>query len=302
MSLRSVTPVFVLFGVLAASGAPGAGLTSASFPDTLPQPVTASLEQILAQPTTAWRSAGVEIYKWDLFSDVLIFDTARFAVQDRLFTRLAYYLEKRGFRGKLLGNARLAGRHGWNAHDYGAEGLAAFYSVAAETSFVLNPEELAMRHLAADQGVIVPSHGRFLPGHGAVLAICRSSSSIERRLLLTHESFHGIFFSSQAYRDFCVRLWDSLPEEEKSFYESFLDSLGYDSSDPTLVVNEFQAYLMQQPLRFAAAYFERFIRLQQDNGSAPGIQPRQLVEEARSLDEFLRSRFGFGAGGPLLAP
>jgi hypothetical protein len=302
MSLRSVTPAFVLFGMLAASTASAADVPAPLFPDTLPQPVTASLEQILARPTTAWRSAGVEIYRWDLFSDVLVFDTARFAVQDRLFTRLAYFLEKRGFRGKLLGNARLAGRHGWNAHDYGAEGLAAFYSTAAETSFVLNPEELAMRRLAANQGIIVPSHGRFLPGRGAVLAVCRSSSPIERRLLLTHESFHGIFFSSEAYRDFCVRLWDSLPEGEKGFYESFLDSLGYDSSDPTLVVNEFQAYLMQQPLRFAAAYFERFIRLRQENGSAPDIQPGQLVEDARSLDEFLRSRFGFGAGGPLLEP
>jgi len=286
--------------IFSASTAFGAGPTVAPFPSVLPPPITASLEQALDAPVSTWRSAAVELYRWDLFPDVVIFDTASFPVQDRMFTRLAYFLEKRGFRGKLLGNARLAGRHGWNAHDYGAEGLAAFFSAAAEISFPLNPEELAARQLAEDQGIISSSRGRFLPGHGAVLSICRSSSAVERRLLLAHESFHGIFFSSEAYRDFCMRLWDSLPEAEKAFYESFLDSLGYDSADPTLVVNEFQAYLMQQPLAYAASYFERFIRLQAENGSASAVQPEQLVENARSLDEFLRPRFGFGAGGPLL--
>jgi hypothetical protein len=291
--------LLVLF--VSATAAFGADPAPASFPRVLPSPVQASLEQVLDASTSAWRSPALEVYRWNLFPDVVIFDTERFAVQDRMFTRLAYYLEKRGFRGKLLGNTRLAGRHGWNAHDYGAEGLAAFFSAAAEASFPLNPEELAVRQLAADQGILSPARGRFNPGRGAVLAICRSSSAVERRLLLAHESFHGIFFASEAYRDFCEELWDSLPMAEKDFYESFLDSLGYDSADPTLVVNEFQAYLMQQPLEYAASYFERFIRLQVDSGSAPPVQPLQLVENARALDEFLRPRFGFGAGGPLLA-
>jgi len=287
--------------LLSASTAFPAGTALASFPSKLASPIPASLEQVLDAPASAWRSSAVEVYRWDLFPDVVILDTARFAVQDRMFTRLAYFLEKRGFRGKLLGNARLAGRHGWNAHDYGAEGLAAFFSAAAETSFPLNPEELAVRQLAADQGIISLSRGRFNPGRGAVLAICRSSSALERRLLLAHESFHGIFFFSEAYRGFCMALWDSLTMEEKAFFESFLDSLGYDSADPTLVVNEFQAYLMQQPLEYAASYFDRFIRLRADSGTASVVQPLQLVENARSLDEFLRPRFGFGAGGLLLA-
>jgi hypothetical protein len=272
-----------------------------AFPAVLPPPIPASLARILDAPLSAWRSSAVEVYRWDLFPDVVILDTASFAVQDRMLTRLAYFLEKKGSRGKLLGNAGLAGRHGWNAHDYGAEGLSAFYSTAAETSFALNPEELVVRELAVRLGIISASRGRFIPGRGAVLAISRSSSSIERRLLLAHESFHGIFFSSEAYRDFCRGLWDSLAAGERAFYESFLDSLGYDAADPTLVVNEFQAYLMQQPLEYAASYFERFIRLQAERGSAPDVQPFQLVENARSLDYFLLSRFGFGAGGPLLA-
>ncbi len=266
----------------------------------LPSPIRASLEQILDAQPGAWRDAALEVYRWDLFPDILIVDTAAFAVQDRLFTRLAYFLEKRGWRGRLLGNDRLAGRHGWNAHDYGPEGLAVFFSAAAASGFPLNPEELAIRRLALAQGIISSARGRFVPGKGGVLSISRSSSAIERRLLLTHESFHGIFFSSAAYREFCQQLWDSLPKAEKTFYTAFLDSLGYDTADPTLVVNEFQAYLMQQPLKYAASYFERFTQLWAENGSL-GVAPSQLVENARALDEFLQQHFGFGAGGPLLA-
>jgi hypothetical protein len=269
--------------------------------DTLPSPVPASLGQILDAHPAAWRTPTIEVYRWDLFPDILILDTAGFAVQDRMFTRLAYYLEKRGWRGKLLGNARLAGRHGWNAHDYGPEGLAAFFSAAAESDFPLNPEERALRELALAQRIISSARGRYVPGLGGVLSISRSSSAIERRLLLTHESFHGIFFSVASYRDFCQRLWDSLPGAERSFYSGFLDSLGYDTADPTLVVNEFQAYLMQQPLTYAASYFGRFMQRQADTGAGPVVEASQLVENAAVLDEYLRSRFGFGAGGPLLA-
>ena len=121
----------------------------AATPDILPSPITASLEQILDTGPAAWRTATIEVYRWDLFPDILIMDTVGFAVQDRMFTRLAYFLEKQGWRGKLLGNARLAGRHGWNAHDYGPEGLAAFFSAVKESNFPLNPEEQALRQLAA---------------------------------------------------------------------------------------------------------------------------------------------------------
>jgi hypothetical protein len=110
-----------------------------------------------------------------------------------------------------------------------------------------------------------------------------------------------VFFSSAEYQEFCQALWDSLSPELKSFYETFLDSLGYDISAPTLVVNEFQAYLMQQPLSYAETYFRRFLTLQAREGSAAPVSPWQLLKNAESLDAFLRARFGFGAGGPLLA-
>ena len=248
-----------------------------------------------------WRFPWAETYRWDLFPDIVVIDTASFSVQDRLFTRLAYFLEKRRYRGQLLGNEWLAGRHGWNAHDYGAAGLADFFTAAQSSSFPLNPEEIVLRDLALQEGIIMAVRGAYGPGRGGVLSISRSSSRVERELLLTHESFHGILFASASYREFCQELWDSLSPELRTFYGRFLDSLGYDISAPTLVVNEFQAYLMQQPLSYAESYFERFLRLQEESGSVVPVQPWQLLKNAQYLDRFCRDHFGFGAGGQLLA-
>jgi len=264
-------------------------------------PLRASLDQILATAPSQWRSPSQETFRWETFPDVIILDTIDFAVQDRTFTRIAYFLEKRGFRGRLLRTSQLAGRHGWNAHDYGPDGLASFFNAAEDVQFPLNAEEVALRTLAMQQGILSRDGGRFQPGRGGILSLSRSSSSIERRYLLTHESFHGIFFSSEEYRDFCFRLWDSLAPEEREFYRSFLDSLGYDSADEFLAVNEFQAYLMQQPLEYAPAYFERFTKLLSRNGARASIDPARLLAHARSLDAFLQNRFAVSAGGTLLA-
>ncbi len=278
-------------GLFAAPGVAGDPL--AALPVTTP--ISASLGGILA-PTTVWRSPGFEVYRWDRFPDIVVIDTVGFAEQDRLFTRLAYFAEKRGYRGRLLTNATLAGRHGWNAHDYGGPALASFYSAVEASGFALNPEEIDLRRLALSQGIIVEHGDGYASGRGGVLGITRGSSTIERRLLLTHESFHGIFFSSDEYRDFCFRLWDSLPRKERSFYTTFLDSLGYDGDDEYLAVNEFQAYLMQQPLDMAASYFQRFIDRFAEEGAPVSVTAKSLVATARKLDDFLGAAFDLHAG------
>jgi hypothetical protein len=253
-------------------------------------PIAADLATVVKTPVSAWRSPQMEVYRWDRFPDILVIDSASFRVQDRMFTRLAYFLEKRGFRGKLMTNAQLTGRHGWNAHDYGPEGLASFYNAASEQGFPLNPEEKALESLALHADILRADAASVLPGQGGVIAISRSSSAIERKYLLTHESFHGIFFSSTVYRDFVFTLWRSLPENERVFYKAFLASLGYDSDDEFLAVNEFQAYLMQQPLEYAVSFFQRVRN---------GIDANRLAATAKELDTFLQSTFGLRAGETL---
>ncbi|MDR2370060.1 MAG: hypothetical protein LBD71_01155, partial [Treponema sp.] len=83
-----------------------------------PGPVSADPAVILAYPQEAWRDARYEIFRWEAFPSILVFDTADYGVQDRLLKRLAFFVEKAGFRGRLAPDSEIAGLHGWNAHDY----------------------------------------------------------------------------------------------------------------------------------------------------------------------------------------
>jgi hypothetical protein len=255
-------------------------------------PATASLQAILTAPSAAQDAAGFDLYRWDRFPSILVIDTPDLGFQDRMFSRLAFFLEKRGFRGRLLDNKTLENLHGWNAHDYGPEGLASFFNAAELTGLTLNAEEITLRDLTLGQGILALVRDRYAPGAGGILSISRSSSAIERRLLLAHESFHGIFFASPEYREFCFQLWDSLSTRTRAFFRRFLDELGYDADYRYLCVNEFQAYLMQQPIRYAPEYFQRVTR----RFGGASVPVGGMLEAARRLDAFLESRFGIRAG------
>ena len=263
-------------------------------------PAIVSLRTVLESPPASWEDPSYGLFRWDQFPSILVMDTVDFAFQDRMFSRLAFFLEKRGFRGRLLSDAELAGRHGWNAHDYGAQELADFFGAASLTRFPLDSQELLLRDIALQQGILVMKRDRFAAGVGGIISVSRGSSAIERRLLLTHESFHGIFFASRAYRDYCFRLWDSVTPAERGFVTSFLDDLGYDGESRYLAVNEFQAYLMQQPAAFAPAYFERVLARFGSRAASDRVLLAGLLSAARALDSYLQSHFGIRAGGTLL--
>jgi hypothetical protein len=277
--------------------------------DRVPSPTISSLAAIEDATGEIPDSSAFAVYRWDRFPSVIVLDMADFAEQDRMFSRLAFYLEKRGYRGRLLTDAQLAGKHGWNAHDYGSEELAAFFDAAEAARFPLDPEELLLRGIALREGVIErrdDSGGgsALVPGSGAVLSISRSSSRYERMLLLAHESYHGIFFCQAEYRALCERLWEAAPSAERLFMTRLLAGLGYDPASHILVVNEYQAYLLQQPRSLAPAYFGRVGKLLAGQAGVPTaaeVLPELLRDEA-ALEDFLKARYAIEAGGAVLGP
>ena len=64
-----------------------------------------------------------------------------------------------------------------------------------------------------------------------------------------------IFFTSEKYRENCTALWESLSGTEKEFWKGFFAWMSYDTTNSYLVINELQAYLLQQPADEAEAYF-----------------------------------------------
>ena len=217
-------------------------------------PLPADLGVILLYDRARWRSQAYELFSWSRFPEVLVFDTADYSVQSRFFKRLAFFVEKRGFRGRLVTNQEVADLHGYNAHDYRAEDLARFFQEVAEAQFPLNPEEEQLQAILLANGILRIEGGRYAPGEGSVLSISRSSGPLLRRHLLTHEAFHGVFFSSPAYRERCFELWDALGEQERAFWLLFFRWMRYDTGDSYLSANELQAYLFQQERRGVGSY------------------------------------------------
>ncbi len=99
------------------------------------------------------------------------------------------------------------------------------------------------------------SGDRMRPGEGGILSISRSSSERLRWLFMTHECYHGVFFSSDEFILAVTQIWKNLAEEERNFWRIFLDMYGYNVNDEYLLINEFQAYLMQQDTSQADSYF-----------------------------------------------
>jgi hypothetical protein len=268
-----------------------------SVPDEAPIPTDPGL--VLDWRRSAWRDPDAEVFAWSRMPGVLIFDTATYEVQERFFRRLAFFVEKPETAGTIPSLEDVEGRRSWNAHDYRAEDLARFFSLAAGGT--LTPEESRLRDVLLASGIIRADGDGYAPGAGAVLSISRESSATLRELLMTHEAFHGVFFALPAYRDACRAAWEALGDDERAVWLGFLDLKGYNTADPYLVVNEFQAYLFQQERVEVPAF--QAVTLQRVRAAFPALGPavRRVGEE--HPDSFLASfdaldRALASAGGP----
>lgn len=273
-------------------------------------PIPADLRTVFEEyPRAAWRRDDFEVFAWAAYPRILVFDTADYTVQSRLFKRLAFYVEKRGFRGRLLSNAELAGRHGWNAHNYDPEGLAAFFTAAERDGVELNPEELLLRDILCANDVIRPGAEGFEPGAGGILSISQESPPPLRRLLLTHEAFHGVYYEEPAFRAGVSAVWEGLSEVERSYWRELFSYLSYDPTDENLMINEFQAYLLQQPQAEARGYLRhtlapRLMAARPDTREEVqrflAEHPDTFEQSAREADRVLRRHTPFRAGEVML--
>ena len=218
-------------------------------------PLPADLQTILDYPQDLWRKPDWEVFRWSAFGKVLIFDTASYRIQESLFRRLAYFTEKAGFRGRVLNDDELGNRYGYNAHDYAAADLARFFTKATRDRIQLNDSELWLRDFLAAEGIIRAAGVAWEAGSGAVLSISRESSPGLRKILLSHEAAHGLYFINAIYRQKISELWNRISEQARTAWRVYLAVLAYDVTSDQLTMNEFQAYLAQQQESALRYYF-----------------------------------------------
>jgi hypothetical protein len=247
---------------------------------------------------------------------VLIFDTATYEVQDRLFKRLAFFVEKAGFRGRLARDEEIADLHGWNAHDYRAEDLAAFFEAARKSRFPRLGEAIELYTILAASGIIKrDSASAIIPGLGALVSVSRESDRTLRHVFMAHEGFHAIYFIDEDFRDFSRRRWEIFPAPAKKFLLAFFNFQAYDTKDQNLVVNEFMAHVLQrsvsqaawyygeyQPNRMIAASPWRRSALPEEEEMTPDGKSfwpeiaRAFTAEAEAFSRYVNQRWGLAAG------
>ena len=278
-----------------------------------PSAIPADPWDMLTFPVESWRDSRFEVFSWDRFPEIIIFDTASFAVQDRFFKRLAFFVEKTGFRGRLAPDAEIAGLHAWNAHDYKAADLAVFFDTARRSGFPLLDEEWEIEAILLKAGILrLDSASQIIPGSGAVLSLSREPSHVSlRQRFLAHEGFHGIFFIDEDFRNFSRQRWEAFPAFARNFLLAYFDNQSYDTTNEYLVVNEFMAHLLQMPVSQASWYFGQHL----PNSIAtrlPGALPAKeetrdgarfwpelaavFSVEAEAFSRYVNGRWGLAAG------
>jgi hypothetical protein len=279
--------------------------TSTAFP----LPIYADPALVLEWPMEYWRNRDYEIFQWSGFPEILIFDFADYAAQDRMLKRLAFFVEKAGFRGRLAHDAEIAELHAWNAHDYRAEDLARFFDTARKTGFPLLKEERELEEILLNERIIIEDQNGISAGEGGIISISRESPDYLRYRFMAHEGFHGLFFIDEDFRDFSRRRWEQLSSSAKRFIVSFFEFQQYDVRDEYLLVNEFMAHVLQQTVSQAAEYFGSRIPGQLEStwrasslpqkDEASGTWPilaSAFTAEARAFSDYVNRRWSLAAG------
>ncbi len=263
----------------------------------------ADLHAILS--ITAPLDGDYALYRWDLLPETLVFDFEDYSIQDSYLKRLAFFAEKPGFRGRIASDEEIRALHGWNAHDYSSGTLVAFFSMAQNLGFRLNDEEIVLLELLIAHGILARNSGGMITeGRGAIISVSRESTPVLRRVFMDHEASHALFFQDAEYRRLSANLWSSLGSESRRFWKQHLAWRRYDTRDEYLLINELQAYLVQQSLASTRAYYEALVqRLVEaypaDKERLEAESPYVLnsaVEGAKLLDSYLRRHWGLSSG------
>ena len=276
--------------------------------DRLPYAITADLGCIISWPSMLWQRKDFELFRWNMFPNILLFDFADYKIQDDYLKRLAFYVEKAGYRGKLWADKDIKNLHGYNAHDYRAESLAQFYEVARTQNFKLNDSEYLLRDILLFYGIIRRnSDGSYAPGDGGIISISKESSESLREKLLAHESYHGIYFCDASFRNKVTEICSVMDQQSLLFIKQYFasqPSLGYDLNDTYLMENEVMAYIMQQSVKEQSWYFAEdlawrgtVLKYMPDLASyIRSTKAAGITEAAVMFDDYVFARWGLNAG------
>lgn len=270
-------------------------------------PITTDIGMVFDWPKKNWRCSKYELYSWEMFPSVLLFDFADYRTQNLFLTRLAYFVEKAGYKGTFISDEDVRTKHGYNAHDYKSDDLAAFFTQAELQKFHLNEEEkLLCEILIANRIILKNKDGTYTAGNGAIISISKESPEYLRWKLSAHESWHGIYFTDEDFRNKVLSMYSSFDRTTMEFLQTYWatqETLSYDITDDYLMKNEFMAYLLQQNLASTKDYFLQIAGWASVNKNEPELaryvrrtEAQPFVDATAELNDYVFNRWGLAAG------
>ena len=275
-------------------------------------PIPADTGLIVNWPQEHWRQPAYELFSWESFPSVLIFDFADYDLQDSYLKRLSFFAEKKGFAGRLISDAAMQTLHGFNAHDYRAETLAAFFQKAAQEQFPLNDSERHLQTILLHNGIIRKTEQGIEAGTGAIISISKQSPAYLRHRLFTHEGLHGIYFTQENFRNIVADVFEHTDPRSRLFLRRYFEvepTLKYNTKDTYLLQNEYMAYLLQQGTSYLEEYYlTRLIRQRAIRAAEPALckyiaatKAKAFVQAAEQMSSFLYTHWGIKGGRIYLA-
>lgn len=202
---------------------------------------------------------------------VMVLQFPNLAEQGAAMNRIAALIEKAGApRDRVLSDTELhqliigSGDNAqtfYQGHDYIAEHLARFFTLADQQGQALNVHETKLRQLLLDKKVL-SREGALYTAQGLQAIVSFTATQPDdprtpqdegvderrRESVLMHELSHGLYFTSREYRDHCWRFWrERITESERKLLRKLLARMNYDPQNEDLLVNEMQALLMHTP-------------------------------------------------------
>ncbi|AYE36749.1 hypothetical protein DB313_02790 [Borrelia turcica IST7] len=218
------------------------------------KPINSDLKFIFNYKKENYRRDSFEFFNLIAEPDIYVLKFKQLRDQSLMLKRLAFFTEKKNFRGKILSNKELENKKGWTGHNYRLEDIITFFNMAKKLNIKLNKEEIILRNiiitnkLANIENQILKVKDKSKNIAFATYSEDKTMSRAAQMIIFMHEILHMYFFTDNNIRKSISTFWNqNVLQKDKRAWIKFLDSKDYDIKSNNLVINEFYAYTAQIP-------------------------------------------------------
>ncbi|BCR19483.1 hypothetical protein BmHoA_00547 [Borrelia miyamotoi] len=225
------------------------------------KPINSDLKFILNYKKENYRRDAFELFNLISEPNIYVLKFKNLKYQSLMLKRIAFFIEKKEFRGVLLSNNELKNKIGWRGHDYRLQDIITFFNKAQKLNIKLNKEEIILKNLIIiNKLAYIENNTIKIKDKSKNIAFAAYSEdetilSMDQITIFMHEILHMYYFIDKNFNKAISNFWSkNVIQKDKQAWIQFLDSKDYDTNYQYLIINEFYAYITQLPKEETATY------------------------------------------------